>query len=117
MTKEPLGITLREAADMLSLKDRRTVVKYGLEGRIRISGTGIGQRVDVRSIDEYLKGESAWHRARNKSGPSDENQAPALSATKRGVRSRGKQRSRLSTDNIDMTPLRHDRKLKRTLTR
>lgn len=114
MTKEPLGITLREAADMLSLKDRRTVVKYGLEGRIRISGTGIGQRVDVRSIDEYLKGESAWHRERNKSVAS---QGVVLSATRRAARSRGKLHSRLTTGSTDTTPFQHGRQLKRTLTR
>jgi hypothetical protein len=114
MTKEPLGITLREAADLLSLKDRRTVIKYGLEGRIRISGTGIGQRVDVRSIDEYLKGESAWHRARS---TSDVSQEVDRSASRRAARSRGKPPSPLATDITGLTPFRYGRKPKRTLTR
>jgi len=113
MTKEPLGITLRDAADLLSLKDVRTVVKYGDEGRIRISGTGIGQRVDVRSIDEYLKGESAWHRERS-SSPGDASQAPEPSATRKAARSRGKRPSRLTTDITGLTPFRYDRKLKNT---
>src|SRR6187549_243558 len=105
----PDGITLREAAERLSLKDTRTVVKYGREGRVRISGTGVGQRVDPRSIVEYMRGETSWHKRNTPVA----NQEPAPSATRRPARSHGRPLSPSDTTSTATTPLLRGRKLQR----
>jgi hypothetical protein len=109
--KEPLAIPLYAAAELLSLKDARTIKKYGKEGRVRIVGSGNGQRVLLSSIHDYLRGESEWH-ANQQSQPG-ENQAPARSATRRAGNSRMKRRIPLDTDSTDTITLRRDRTLQR----
>jgi hypothetical protein len=110
---EQLAITLSHAARMLSLKDRRTMLKYGREGRIRIVGSGTGQRVVVESIYEYLAGTSEWHEKQNQQSQSDESLAPARSASSKRASFRGKRRSRLDMDDTDTTTFNRARKLQR----
>ena len=58
-------LTLDEAAEVLRLKDTRTVVKWGRQGRIRVIGERRHLLVDAASIEEYRKGESQWHHAKH----------------------------------------------------
>ena len=82
MQREPLAIPLKTAAELLSIKDIRTVVKYGREGRIVIVGTGNGQKVVMASIHRYLQGESEWHAKSQNQSQHAANQAPARSASR-----------------------------------
>jgi hypothetical protein len=86
MAKEPLAIPLKEAAFLLGVKDTKTMIKYARERRIRIVGTGNGQKVVVASIHEYLNGESEWQRARNPPSQFVENLAPARYDTSQGTK-------------------------------
>lgn len=69
MPKEPTFYTINEAAEILRLKDRRTVIKWGQEGRIRIVGKKRQLLVVIASIDEYARGESAWHQKQEQARP------------------------------------------------
>jgi excisionase family DNA binding protein len=111
MQHDKLAITVAEAAELLSLKDSRTILKYVQEGKLRAVGERKGVRVVRASIDEYLQGASAWHRANVQS--SDESPTPARSDTKRTENSRGKQRSPSETDDTDTIHFQPGRKLKR----
>jgi hypothetical protein len=100
MGREPLAISLKEAGELLSIKDTRTIIKYGKEGRLRIVGTGNGQKVVVASIHEYLNGESEWHRSRHRSSAQMETPATTISFHPRTPR---KRRSKANTEQPDTT--------------
>ena len=111
MTKDIL-LTLNEAAEVLRLKDNRTLIKWAREGRIRVIGEKRHLLVDAESIDEYRRGESKWHRARNENPAAA--QAPAPSGSSRAVNSRSRQPSQSAMTDTDTIILRRDRKLQRT---
>jgi helix-turn-helix protein len=104
-------LTLDEAAAILRVKDRRTVVSYARQGRIRIVGERRGIRVIAASIDEYERGESRWHHERN---PGAASQARVSSGTSQGGAGRMKRSSDLVTDDPDTIPLLTGQKLQRT---
>jgi hypothetical protein len=58
-------LTLDEAATILRLEDRRTVIAWGKQGRIRVIGERRHLLVSAASIDAYERGESPWHARQN----------------------------------------------------
>src|SRR5690348_616658 len=106
-------LTLSEAADILRLKDIRTVIRWGAQGRIRIIGERKHLLVDTASIDEYRRGESQWHRERsNLSDIPDASATPARSASRKAARSHTRLPSRSETASTDTTLLLRGRKLR-----
>jgi hypothetical protein len=103
-------LTLNEAARILRLKDRRTVIQWARQGRLRIVGERRHLLVVAASIDEYEHEESQWHYERSQSAA---NQTPAQFDTSQGGIGRGKPRSRSGTDSTDMILSLPGQKLKR----
>jgi len=81
-------LTLQEAADILRVKDTRTVLKWAREGRFVLIGQRKSITVNAESLQAYIEGRSAWHLAKSQpTNAHDASQEPELSATRRGERS------------------------------
>lgn len=57
-------LTLQEAADILHVKDVRTIRAWGRQGRFLLIGDR-NMLVNVESLQAYLRGESEWHAQRS----------------------------------------------------
>ncbi|MDQ2999387.1 MAG: hypothetical protein M3R61_20325 [Chloroflexota bacterium] len=81
ITKDAL-LTLKEAAAILRVKDTRTVVTWGHQGRFLLIGTRKNTTVNLASLNLYTEGRSAWQ-SQNDASLEPEEYAPSTGAQSR----------------------------------
>ena len=113
MTKNTL-LTLQEAADILRLKDLRTVLSWGRQGRFVLIGSRKHVLVNAESLQAYTEGRSVWH-AKQQSQPAARVE-PEPSGTSAAARSRSRRRSNTVTAARNTTISLRPKKLRRILT-
>ena len=96
---EPL-LTLEEAAAILKIKDTRTVLAWGRQGRYLLIGSRGAWGVNAESLRAYTEGRSPWHeKQRQQSSP-----AASLEPAQYVSAKAAKSRSRRAIPSLDISP-------------